>query len=209
MTATHANQLVDGYLGRLELELRDMPPGRRQEILDEIRDHISEERRSLHDESDADLLNLLDRLGDPSEIAAAARDGRSKPPATAANRVGAVEILALILTPTIWPAGVVLLWASSAWTTRQKLLGTLVPPGGYPGLFIAFNLMLWISFSHMYVCSTSYNGQGNVISSSCPPDWVSTVASVLALILTVALLALPVVVGIYLATRLRRPRPGD
>jgi hypothetical protein len=29
-----------------------------------------------------------------------------------------------------WLAGVVMLWNSAVWTTRQKLLGTLVVPGG-------------------------------------------------------------------------------
>jgi hypothetical protein len=36
----------------------------------------------------------------------------------------------LILPVIGWSVGLILLWASDAWTTRQKLLGTLVIPGG-------------------------------------------------------------------------------
>src|SRR5579864_2038646 len=151
MTAVHAEQLVDGYISRLELELLDVGPDRRREIVDDIRSHIAEERVTLEHETDADLLNLLDRLGDPAEIAAAAKDGQPQQPPAPVIRVGAVEILALILTPIIWPAGVVLLWASSAWTTRQKLLGTLVPPGGYPAFFFLAPL-IWLQPAFVTVC---------------------------------------------------------
>ena len=49
-----------------------------------------------------------------------------------------IEVLAVLLLliggvviPVLgWLVGLVLLWASSAWTTERKLLGTLVLPGG-------------------------------------------------------------------------------
>jgi hypothetical protein len=44
------------------------------------------------------------------------------------HRLGSV--LAVILTPLVWPIGVLLLWVSPAWTRRDKLIGTLVLPGG-------------------------------------------------------------------------------
>lgn len=200
MTAVHAQQLVEGYLGRLELELLDLPSPRRKEIVDEIRDHIAEERGGLKDESDADLMNLLDRLGDPAEIAAMARDGSPKP-APQSARAGAVEILALILTPIIWPAGVVLLWASSAWTTRQKLLGTLVIPGGIPLVFFVVPPLLLQSVT---VCGGGANNNGVVVENTCTgPDVWQYILGTGLLVLSVAALVAPVVVGIYLATRLR------
>ncbi|TMC54913.1 MAG: hypothetical protein E6J20_03055 [Chloroflexi bacterium] len=200
MTAIHANQLVDGYLGRLELELLDVPEDKRREIIEEIRDHIADERRSLSSESDADLLNLLDRLGDPAEIAAAARGGKAEAP-PAQSRVGVVEILALILTPVIWPVGVVLLWASAAWTTRQKLLGTLVPVGGYPAILFVVGVVP-LMFGTSSYCSFGTDSSGQVYND-CQPPPLQIVAGIVYLAITVALLALPVVVGIYLATRLR------
>jgi uncharacterized membrane protein len=199
MTAVHAQQLVDGYLGRLQLELLDLPPARRQEILDEIRDHIADERSGLQNETDADLMNLLDRLGDPAEIATAARDGETRAPRAAPNnRVGVLEILALVLTPLLWPVGVILLWASSAWTTKQKLIGTLLPPGGYLLAFFALPILLLQG-----VCVTSTDSAGHVIQSTCPQGWDQVVLGVGLIGLTIVLLVLPIVIGIYLATRLR------
>ena len=140
--STSADKLVDDYLDRLEQELADLPSARRRELVQEISDHIAEARAALPEESDAEIRNLLERTGDPADIAAEARGSTSEapPPATevVARRSGAVEIAALILLliggiviPVVgWLVGVVLLWVSSAWTARQKLLGTLVVPGG-------------------------------------------------------------------------------
>ena len=209
MTAAHAKQLVDGYLGRLELELIDLEPERRREIVEDLRTHIAEERAGLERESDADLMNLLDRLGDPAEIAAAARDGQSAPPpASQTNRVGIVEVLALVLTPFIWPAGVVLLWLSSAWTTKQKLIGTLVPPGGYPGVYLFIALTEVVILNSVTVCGGGSSSDATATFNSCPsPAWYQYAAAASVAILTVAALIAPVVVGIYLATRLRK-RPA-
>ena len=209
MTAVHSRQLVDGYIGRLELELLDLPPERRREIVDDIREHIADERTGLKDETDADLMNLLDRLGDPAEIAAAARDGRSRPPAASSvSRVGWIEILALILTPTLWPVGVILLWLSSAWTTRQKLIGTLLPPGGYPGVFVALVVLQSLMLQSVTVCSGTVDAQGRFVDSSCnPPQWEQFLVGGALIVGVLVLLVLPVVVGIFLATRLRsRPQ---
>lgn len=68
---------------------------------------------------------VLDQLGDASEIAPEAHEPRS--------RCGALDAWALILLPvggmTVpilrWAIGVVLLWTSDAWTTREKLAGAL------------------------------------------------------------------------------------
>jgi uncharacterized membrane protein len=139
-----ADRLVDDYLDRLERELADFPSARRRELVQEISEHIAEARAQLETESEADVRNLLDRMGDPTDIAAEARGAPEEPPATPApaivddRRSGAVEIGALVLLligglvlPVIgWFVGVVLLWVSSAWTVPQKLLGTLIVPGG-------------------------------------------------------------------------------
>src|SRR5438477_8238172 len=110
MTATHAEQLVDEYLRRLERELSDLSPDSRNEIIDEIRRHIAEERGGLADESDAALMNLLERLGDPADIAAEARGGDKARTTVVATtrRFGALEVLALILLVAAWPVGAIL-----------------------------------------------------------------------------------------------------
>ena len=42
-------------------------------------------------------------------------------------------VLAVIFTPVVWPVGVVLLWLSAFWNRRDKLIGTLLLPGGLLG----------------------------------------------------------------------------
>src|SRR5437899_6863028 len=133
MTATHAAQLVDEYLQRLKRELTDLSPDSRNQVIDEIRRHIAEERGGQAHESDATLMNLLERLGDPADIAAEARGGEKARTSVATTpRFGTLEVLALILLVAAWPVGAILLWVSKTWTTREKLLGTLLPPSGYP-----------------------------------------------------------------------------
>jgi uncharacterized membrane protein len=87
--------LVDDYLRELSGELRDLPRGRRRELLGEITGHIDRalERGPSHGE--AEVRNILVRLGEPAEIAEEARHRfgvrRGKP--------GALEVGALILLP--------------------------------------------------------------------------------------------------------------
>ena len=46
------------------------------------------------------------------------------------KRRGGREWTTVALLPLVWVVGVVLLWRSRAWTLRDKLIGTLVVPGG-------------------------------------------------------------------------------
>jgi uncharacterized membrane protein len=87
MTAT-ADRLVDDYLKRLDRELGDLPRARRRELADEIAAHIEEARADLHIESEAEIRNLLERLGDPADIAAEERERLGVQP----GRAGAIEI---------------------------------------------------------------------------------------------------------------------
>lgn len=136
----NADALVDAYLERLEEELTDLPKARRRELIDEIVGHIEESRSALDAKDEVEIRNLLDRLGDPAEIAAEerARSGIVR------RRGGPLEILALIgllvggfVFVIGWFVGLILLWASDVWTTREKLVGTLLVPGGLlPGFLI-------------------------------------------------------------------------
>src|SRR5947209_1561907 len=102
MTAPHATDIINGYMARLEAEAADLPRTERRELIDGVREHIAEARAQLAEETDADLLNLLDRLGGPAELAAEERE-RLHLPSPEPVRVGLLEIGALILTPLIWP----------------------------------------------------------------------------------------------------------
>lgn len=72
--AVDSNKIISDYLQRVELELEGVPTARQHELLTDLREHIEAERASLREESAADVLRIINRLGDPSRIAAAARD---------------------------------------------------------------------------------------------------------------------------------------
>jgi hypothetical protein len=200
-----ADRSVSDYLERLNAALADVPPDRRNEIVGEIRSHIAEQRAALHDETDADVYNLLERVGEPSELASAARSESRSPaePRQERGRAGAVEILALVLTPLVWPVGVILLWTSSAWSTRDKLIGTLVPPGGYLGLFVSLLLLEWFGWTTASTCGGGVDSHGNV-SQSCAQGWEQALFAIALVGVIVLLLLVPVAVGIYMARRLGR-----
>jgi uncharacterized membrane protein len=145
MTVT--DTLIEEYLGRLETAARALPPDRRAELLAEIREHIDTVLAQSADRDEATVRTVLDRLGSPDEIVQEAGVGLPKASparewaatqAPSRARVGALEIAAVILLliggvvlPVLgWVVGAVLLWASGRWTLRDKLIGTLVFPGG-------------------------------------------------------------------------------
>lgn len=131
MTAPHASQIVEGYLARLEVELAVLPADRRRELLADVREHIAEARAGLEQETDADLFNVLDRLGEPTELARAAADTRVEPVAAQqfappALASGWIEVAAILLLIMAWPAGAILVWLSHFWRTRDKVVATIL-----------------------------------------------------------------------------------
>jgi hypothetical protein len=186
MTAPHADQLIDGYLARIQAAAADLPAGARNELVGDMRSHIAEARARDSDETDASILNMLDRLGEPDVVVEEARNrthGRAGfSPPVASYRPGILEIAALVLLPLIWPIGVTLLWISPAWKTRDKIIGALVPPGGYLGLFM-------LALSHVVVVQSS--------------DGFSAWQVLEIILLRAMYLTLPVVTVGYLAIRLR------
>ena len=139
MTATTATeQLIEEYLDRLATATRTLPKTRRDETLAEIREHISVTLSQSKDQDEATVRTILDRLGAPEDIAREAGADLDSAPRATGRRVGAFEVVTVILLliggivlPVLgWVIGVVLLWASARWTTRDKVIGTLVVPGG-------------------------------------------------------------------------------
>ena len=133
MNAPHATHIVDGYLARLELALVGSDPARRAELLDDVRAHITEARAALTEETDAALLAILDRLGDPATVAdGLAEDAPphgtrdSRHPAPSASHWGLLEAGALLLTFFVWPVGVLLAWLSRSWDRQEKVVATLI-----------------------------------------------------------------------------------
>ena len=203
MTAPRAEEMIAGYLTRLEVALVPVPEARRQELLEDVREHIAEARMALPDECDADLLNILDRLGEPAEMAAA-EIGRDEPAPASRPKSRGLEIAAIVLLLLFWPVGVVLLWMSDAWTTRDKLIGTLAPPGGYLGILILGPVVALGTVTT--VCRTMTDEAEHVVSSSCPSAGAQTGIDLgVGLVLIIYLVA-PILSAAYLAVRLRRNR---
>jgi uncharacterized membrane protein len=191
------DSLVNDYLDRLERELADVPSARRRELVQEISEHISEARAQFDPETEADIRNLLDRLGDPADIAAEARgtDTQTDHVAAQPRRSRTFDVLALIMLligglvlPVVgWLVGVVLLWVSDTWTTGEKILGTLVVPGG-----LAFPVFWLVLGSSAEGCGGTPNGFSSCTEESTSPFY--------AIIVAVFFLA-PIAVTAYLARR--------
>jgi hypothetical protein len=138
-----AEALVHDYLGRLDAAAASLPPGRRAELASEVRQHIEMALTEAGGRDEVTVRNVLDRLGPPDEIIDAERDPDGTPPGwtirmqgTAAARSGwgGTEIAAILLLtlgsfllPIIGPLlGLIFVWASTQWTSRQKTIATAI-----------------------------------------------------------------------------------
>jgi len=203
--STSADKLVEDYLDRLEGELADFPSARRRELVQEISEHIAEARAGFETESEADVRNLLERMGDPADIAAEAREVpaliRADAPAGERRRSSALDVAALILLlvggvvfPVIgWLIGVVLLWISDSWSTNEKLVGTFVIPGG-----LALPVYLSLAGAYTESCGGS---PGQPLTCVGEP---SGVMRSLGVVIVLALFVLPLVTTAFLARRRSR-----
>jgi hypothetical protein len=72
MSINRTDDAVAEYLHELELRLTGLPVLQRRELLAEIEAHISSERVERGVTSESELLELLERLGSPEVVAAAA-----------------------------------------------------------------------------------------------------------------------------------------
>jgi uncharacterized membrane protein len=91
---TTVDTVVHDYLWRVGSALGGIPAARAREITNELAEHIREAREDGAVVTLADARNVLDRLGEPADIAAEAerRFGRLARP-----RAGAREIFAILL----------------------------------------------------------------------------------------------------------------
>jgi uncharacterized membrane protein len=152
------DQLVADYLNRLAAAATLLPSEGRDELMEAISAHIAEARSGEPDPgraAPAGVAEVLERLGTPEQIVRAAAGyigadreafAQAEPagagpaatmPARRAQGPGALAIatvLLLLLGGVLigvgWIAGAILLWASPRWTTQDKLVATLVWPGG-------------------------------------------------------------------------------
>jgi uncharacterized membrane protein len=158
---------IAAYLQTLSHALAGLPEPTRGEVFDEIRQHIDDELAQRPGDETA-VPEVLDRLGDPADIAreAGAVPGHAATGATggtsrkheiwalalleAGGFLGVLALLGhghisgggqlalgLFIGAAAWVVGVILLWSSRHFTFTDKLVGTLLVPGGFTGtLFV-------------------------------------------------------------------------
>ena len=73
MTTMRRDPLVDDYLRRLKAAAADLPRERREELVEEIEAHVDEALGEAGADDETAVRDVLERLGSPEEIAAAAR----------------------------------------------------------------------------------------------------------------------------------------
>jgi hypothetical protein len=137
-----ADALVSEYMGRLEAAAQPLPADRRGELIAEVHDHIETALAEAGSRDEVTARNVLERLGAPEEIVAVETGGDgapagTPPPAPVVDRGprwGTMELAAIlfltvgaIFLPVVGPLiGIVLVWMSTVWTTRQKWIATLI-----------------------------------------------------------------------------------
>ena len=140
MSATQTERLVEDYMRRLETAAATVLPGERAtELVGEIHSHVRDALQTSGTVDEAGVRNELQRIGSPEEIVLAAVDAppsaTGTPATEAAESFGVLEIAAVLMLGvgsfffsalgTIF--GLVLVWLSNAWGTRDKLIATVLP----------------------------------------------------------------------------------
>jgi ribose/xylose/arabinose/galactoside ABC-type transport system permease subunit len=194
---TEVDALILRYLQDLEAELHDLPANRRQELLDEVGEHIAAARAGLDPETEAGVRTMLERLGDPAEIAAEARERfgvQPRPPRPATPWLEVIALVLLVIPFVGWVVGVILVWLSRLWTTRDKLIGTIA---GLSWVLAGLGTIMTESL-HLPVAQS---GSDSPVGAPHPEP---TGASPIEVFLFVVPFVVPIVAAIYLGFRLRR-----
>ena len=196
MSTSTLHPVATAYLQQVRREGRDLPPDRLAELLIDLEEHLSAAIPA--DVSEEDAREVLRRFGDPREIIDAGRPELI----VSAERRGTREWAAIFLllfgffaAGVGWVIGVIVLWRSRAWTTRDKLIGTLVLPGG---LFMTVVLLVLALGRLRKVMCTSY-GTSVVHCTHGPTSGPSTLGSIALVLLALT----PLATAVYLARRAR------
>jgi hypothetical protein len=203
MSTSTLHPLATAYLQRVRREGRDLPGDRLEELLTDLEEHLSAAIPA--DASDQDALEVLDRLGDPREIVAAERPESIAPAERRGTREWAAVFLLLfgfVAAGVGWVVGVILLWRSRAWTTRDKLIGTLVLPGGLVSTVVL--LALALGRPHKEICthrgtSGTHYATSVVHCMHVTSGGPSTLGSIVLILLALT----PIATAVYLARRAR------
>jgi HAAS domain-containing protein len=204
VTLAAQDELIGRYLQELRTEAGRLGPSERHELVGSIEEHIAEALGP--DAGEAEVRTALERLGQPAQVV---EDSYGPAPALRDAR-GRLEWAAILLLPVGglvipfvgWLAGVLFLWSSSAWTTREKLAGTLIVPGG---LMLPLWGLVVIGAGGGSCMSSGGPGVATVTHCTGSPSTAGNVA--LIVFAAVAIIG-PLVMAAFLARQAgRRTRP--
>jgi len=193
MITVDTERLVEDYMRRLDAAAGVLPRERRAELVSEIRCHVADALREADAVDEADVRNVLERIGPAEEIVSAALDGQPMAGERRRTGFGTREVAAVLLLglggfffPFVgWFVGAVLVWISGAWSTRDKLVATATP----------FVLGLVIPALFVLAGASSGSGDGDGALGLGPFE-------LLTITLAVAAVFSGVLGAIYLAARL-------
>ncbi len=197
MTASTLHPLAMEWLGNLRAAAERLPASERADLVSEIEAHLAESIPP--GASETQVREALDRLGTPEEIVAEAAGPLDETGPRRGTREWAAIVLVLaggFLFGVGWIVGVVLLWTSRAWTIRDKLIGTLVVPGG----LALSNAFLLIALDGASQVCTQYGNHPEVCKGGN-----SEPVNLLLIAGLIACIVLPIGTAIYLARRADRP----
>ena len=122
--------VIANYLIRVRKAARSLPRGRRDWVIKQIGDRLADVLET-GDGGTRDVSAVLRQFGEPKDVVLAV-DGHV--PGTEARWMEYVALLLVLVGGVLWRpawlAGVTLLWVSPRWRWPDKLLATLVWPGG-------------------------------------------------------------------------------
>jgi hypothetical protein len=197
MTTTTLQPAAAAYVERLRHAARRLPQDAQRDLVGDIEAHLHEAITA--DASEAEVLMILDRLGSPEAIVAA-QLGDSASPVVSARGVHEWAAIVLLLLGGFvfgvgWLIGLVLLWSSRAWTTVDKLIGTLLLPGG-----LASTVLVVLLTGSKRMCTEEVG-----LPTRCTGAPSSTHLAV-AIVLVAIAVVVPIATAIHLARRAQRAR---
>jgi hypothetical protein len=193
MSTTAPNPLIDSYIKQLRARARTLPRGHRDELIQQIQEHL---REALPPGStEVEVRNALDQLGEPDAIVAEEFDRLGIQLAKAGKLEWAVIVLlpfGAFLIPILgWVLGVILLWASRVWSLREKLIGTLLIPGG-------LSAVLFLALIGLGSTCTASGGGGRPTIQHCTSQ---TVPNAIGIPVLIAFVVAGIATPIFLARR--------
>jgi len=209
--------LAAGYLERLRREARTLPRAGRADLLADIEAHLAEATSPAM--SDAEILSVLDRLGDPAEIIDAQEPRSVNAPSARRGMHEWVAIFLLLFGGFAfgigWVCGLVLLWSSNAWRARDKVIGTLLVPGGLASVLFLSLFLVGSSGNgrtcHGFAAPVSVNGHPVTApraSRIVCTGTASTGPHILGIVLAIVLVITPILTSVYLARTADRMVPA-